>query len=175
MQFGIRLSELRKKNKFSQYQLAEKLSVSEQTVRRWENGKSVPDSNQLEDICSILGVPLNYFAVNTLRSEENLAVDGGQTYNKTDTMIYIIKNNKVAYKRKVAIVIISCIIAVLISLIICLCVISNVNSLPEATIYYEQSFSVDITLLVVIVLLSLVILGCAVAIIYVIKSKNHKK
>lgn len=174
MQFGIRLSELRKKNKFSQYQLAEKLSVSEQTVRRWENGKSVPDSNQLENMCDIFGVPLNYFTDNTLQSGKDLTVNGEQIYHKSETMIGII-NNKVAFKRKALIVIMLSIIAVLISFILCLGFISNVYLLPETTIYYAQSYSVNIILLIIIFLLALVTIGCVVAIICIIKNKSHKK
>ena len=38
-----KISEERKKNGWSQEELAEKLSVSRQSVSKWESGQSVPD------------------------------------------------------------------------------------------------------------------------------------
>ena len=43
MNLGNKISEIRKKNKMSQEEFAEILSVSRQTVSSWENSKSYPD------------------------------------------------------------------------------------------------------------------------------------
>jgi len=40
---GMNIRILRKKNKMSQEQLAEKVNVSRQTVAKWENGEALPD------------------------------------------------------------------------------------------------------------------------------------
>ena len=42
-----KISEERKKNGWSQEELAEKLSVSRQSVSKWESGQSVPDLNRI--------------------------------------------------------------------------------------------------------------------------------
>ena len=48
-----KISEERKKNGWSQEELAEKLSVSRQSVSKWESGQSVPDLNRILEIGEI--------------------------------------------------------------------------------------------------------------------------
>lgn len=50
---------LRKKNKLSQEQLAEKVDVSRQTVAKWENGESVPDIYKCKTLSDIFQVTLD--------------------------------------------------------------------------------------------------------------------
>ena len=59
--FGTKLIELREFNKDTQEKLAEKLSISVQTLRRWEHDKNPPDINQLKLICEIYKVNPDYF------------------------------------------------------------------------------------------------------------------
>lgn len=40
---GRFISDQRKKKKLTQEQLAEKLHISNRTISRWENGKTMPD------------------------------------------------------------------------------------------------------------------------------------
>lgn len=47
---GTVIKELRKKNKMTQLQLAEKLGVSDKTVSKWETAKGYPDITLLEPI-----------------------------------------------------------------------------------------------------------------------------
>ena len=51
-----KISEERKKNGWSQEELAEKLSVSRQSVSKWESGQSVPDLNRILEMARIFGV-----------------------------------------------------------------------------------------------------------------------
>ena len=46
MSFADRLRELRTNNRYSQEQLAEKLSVSRQAISKWETGESLPDDDK---------------------------------------------------------------------------------------------------------------------------------
>ena len=48
-----KLYELRKEKKLSQEELAEKLNVARQTISKWENGTTVPDTNNLIEISKI--------------------------------------------------------------------------------------------------------------------------
>lgn len=48
------IKQYRKKKKWSQQKLAEKLSVSQQTVAKWENKKSYPRSELLPRIAACL-------------------------------------------------------------------------------------------------------------------------
>ena len=59
MNFGEKLYDLRRKQGFSQEQLAEKLNVTRQTVSKWELGQSTPDANKLIEISKVLEVNIN--------------------------------------------------------------------------------------------------------------------
>ncbi|MBO5884322.1 MAG: helix-turn-helix transcriptional regulator [Clostridia bacterium] len=56
---GQFITNERKQKNLTQSKLAEKLFVSEKTVSKWENGKSIPDTSLLPQLCEILGVGLN--------------------------------------------------------------------------------------------------------------------
>lgn len=58
--FGNTLSKLRKKNGFTQLQLAEKLNVSDKTVSKWENGGGYPEITILPLLSEIFGVSIDY-------------------------------------------------------------------------------------------------------------------
>ncbi|MBQ8468128.1 MAG: helix-turn-helix domain-containing protein [Clostridia bacterium] len=49
----------RKAKNLTQSKLAEKIFVSEKTISKWENGKSLPDTASLPKLCEIFGVSLN--------------------------------------------------------------------------------------------------------------------
>ena len=70
MTFGEKLLELRKKNNFSQEELAEKLGVSRQAVSRWESGETMPDSPNLLQISKIFSVSADYLLRDEI--EQNL-------------------------------------------------------------------------------------------------------
>ena len=56
MIFADKLIELRKKNGWSQEELAEKLEVSRQTVSKWEGAQSVPDLGRMLKLSELFGV-----------------------------------------------------------------------------------------------------------------------
>ena len=51
-----KIIELRKKNGWSQEELAEKLDVSRQAVSKWESAQSVPDMNRILMLSQVFGV-----------------------------------------------------------------------------------------------------------------------
>ena len=59
MDFGKKLSELRKQNGISQEKLAEMVGVSRQAVTKWESGKSNPDTENLIRLAEIFGISLD--------------------------------------------------------------------------------------------------------------------
>lgn len=61
MNFGEKLSKLRGEKKYSQEELAEKINVSRQTIRRWEYEESLPDVYQLKILCALFEVPPEFF------------------------------------------------------------------------------------------------------------------
>ncbi len=58
---GRFIANLRKEQKLTQAQLAERLGVTDKSVSRWENGKCLPDVSLYKDLCNILGITLNEF------------------------------------------------------------------------------------------------------------------
>lgn len=57
---GSKIADMRKKTGMTQIEFAEKLSVTRQTVSRWEAGSVMPDIDKIADIASILGVSCDY-------------------------------------------------------------------------------------------------------------------
>lgn len=62
--FSVRLRELRKKNKMTQRQLAEKLFVDCSSVTKWETGKAFPDFSNQKKLANIFNVSLDYLLGN---------------------------------------------------------------------------------------------------------------
>ena len=69
-----KISKERKKNGWNQEELAEKLSVSRQSVSKWESGQSVPDLNRILELARIFGVTTDYLLKDEIEEAEN--VDG---------------------------------------------------------------------------------------------------
>ena len=59
IKIGKFIAECRKKNKLTQMQLAEKLNITDRAVSKWENGKAMPDSSIMLELCNILKISVN--------------------------------------------------------------------------------------------------------------------
>ncbi len=71
---GKFIAECRKKNNLTQMQLAEKLNITDRAISKWENGKAMPDSSIMLDLCNELKI-----SVNELLSGEVIKME---TYNQ---------------------------------------------------------------------------------------------
>ena len=71
---GKFIAECRKKENLTQMQLAEKLGITDRAISKWENGKSMPDSSIMLELCDILKI-----SVNDLLCGEVITMDN---YNK---------------------------------------------------------------------------------------------
>lgn len=56
---GKFIAECRKKKNLTQLQLAEKLNITDRAVSKWENGRSLPDSSIMLELCSLLDITVN--------------------------------------------------------------------------------------------------------------------
>lgn len=56
---GANIKELRKANKLTQFELAEKLNYSNKAISRWESGEVIPDVLTLNRLCEIFNIPLS--------------------------------------------------------------------------------------------------------------------
>ena len=59
VKIGKFIAEKRKENNLTQMQLAEKLSVTDRAVSKWETGKSLPDSSIMLELCEVLKISVN--------------------------------------------------------------------------------------------------------------------
>ena len=59
IKIGKFIAECRKKNNLTQMQLAEKLNITDRAVSKWENGKGMPDSSIMLDLCNELKISVN--------------------------------------------------------------------------------------------------------------------
>ena len=57
---GKKLLYLRKKNKLTQAELAEKLNYSDKAISKWEKGESLPPVEVFYNISKFYGVSLDY-------------------------------------------------------------------------------------------------------------------
>ena len=59
IKIGKFIAECRKKNKLTQMQLAEKLNITDRAISKWENGRSLPDSSIMLELCNELKISVN--------------------------------------------------------------------------------------------------------------------
>ncbi|MCQ2741330.1 MAG: helix-turn-helix domain-containing protein [Alphaproteobacteria bacterium] len=56
MEIGEKIRKLRTERQLTQAELAEKIFVSVDLVSKWENGRRIPDSEQISEIAELFGV-----------------------------------------------------------------------------------------------------------------------
>ena len=71
-----KIMELRKKNGWSQEELAAQLHVSRQSVSKWEGAQSVPDLNKVIAMADLFGVSTDYLLKDELGQEAILPIGG---------------------------------------------------------------------------------------------------
>ena len=93
IKIGKFIAECRKKNNLTQMKLAEKLNITDRAISKWENGKAMPDSSIMLDLCNELNI-----SVNDLLSGEMIGKD---VYNeKIEQNLYdMIKQKEMSDKR----------------------------------------------------------------------------
>lgn len=69
MVIGEKITELRKKYNYTQESLAEKISVTRQTLSNWESNITSPDLNQASLLCKELKININDLVDNNLEIE----------------------------------------------------------------------------------------------------------
>jgi len=67
---------LRKKNGWTQEELAEKINVSRQSVSKWEGAQSVPDLAKILQLAEVFGVSTDYLLKDSLEEEEYVEPTG---------------------------------------------------------------------------------------------------
>ena len=72
IKIGKFIAECRKKNDLTQMQLAEKLNITDRAISKWENGKAMPDSSIMLDLCNELKISVNELLSGEMNNMENI-------------------------------------------------------------------------------------------------------
>ena len=70
-----KITALRKKAGWSQEELAEQLSVTRQSVSKWEGAQSVPDMDKVVQMSRLFGVTTDFLLKDELSEEDKLTVN----------------------------------------------------------------------------------------------------
>ena len=77
LKVGKFIAECRKQKNLTQWQLAEKLAITDKAISKWERGIAMPDSAIMLDLCDILGI-----SVNELLSGEKVNMENNNQKNE---------------------------------------------------------------------------------------------
>ena len=105
LKIGKFIAECRKKANLTQMQLAEKLSITDKAVSKWERGVAMPDTSIMLELCDILGI-----SVNELLSGEKISMENNNQKNEQllfDMAKELEQKNKTVWKSMWVIMIIS--------------------------------------------------------------------
>ena len=70
MSLGTNIQYLRKLNKLTQEQFAEKMTITRQTVSRWEADEVTPELNKLVELCSLFSCKLDALVREDMSSKD---------------------------------------------------------------------------------------------------------
>ena len=105
LKIGKFIAECRKQKGLTQIQLAEKLSITDKAVSKWERGVAMPDTSIMLELCDILSI-----SVNELLSGEKIDMENNSQKNEQlllDMANELEKKNKTVWKSMWVIMIIS--------------------------------------------------------------------
>lgn len=110
MTFAEKLLQLRKREGYSQEELANKLDVSRQAISRWEMGTAVPDSSNLLQISKLFSVSTDYLLNDEYASDDDLP----KVKEKNKNLRY--EKDAKQYKKNVKIELVYCMVQAVIFL-----------------------------------------------------------
>lgn len=113
IKIGKFIAERRKLKNLTQAQLAEKLNITDRAVSKWENGRSLPDSSIMLELCETLEI-----TVNDLLCGEVVVME---KYNKEleNNLLEIVKEKERADRRLLRIETVMGIVSIALMLALC--------------------------------------------------------
>lgn len=75
MIFADKLIDLRKKNGWSQEELAEQMNVTRQSVSKWEGAQSVPDLEKIIKLSNLFGVSTDYLLKDEIEMQQEVKTE----------------------------------------------------------------------------------------------------
>ena len=157
-----KIIRLRKKNGWSQEELADKMNVSRQAVSKWESAQSIPDLEKILQLGTLFGVTTDYLLKDDIEDEEftNESSDTAvKKINIEEANIYIEQRKKASWR--IALATFLCILSP-----ITLIVLSILSEQPNAVLTETTASVIGLTVLFALVL-------CAVPIFIYCGFKNQ--
>ena len=77
LKIGKFIADCRKEKGLTQWQLAEKLGITDKAISKWERGIAMPDTSIMLELCDILGI-----SVNELLNGEKLNMENNNQKNE---------------------------------------------------------------------------------------------
>ena len=81
-----KIIDLRKKNGWSQEELAERLAVSRQSISKWESAQSIPDKGKVIRLSELFSVSTDYLLKDDMGAPEALAVSDSDSIARPVSM-----------------------------------------------------------------------------------------
>ena len=148
-----KIIDLRKKNGWSQEELAEKLGVSRQAVSKWESAQSVPDMGRVVQMSELFGVSTDYLLKDSLEktepSEEITADSLTRTVGMEEANTFLCAMETSA--RHIALGVLLCILSP-----ICLILVCGAQEFRMIALSEAQAAGIGVAVVLLMV-------GCAVA------------
>ena len=144
-----KIIRLRKKNGWSQEELADKMNVSRQAVSKWESAQTIPDLEKILQLGTLFGVTTDYLLKDEIEDEE---LTNDTTSDTTVKRISIEEANEYIEQRKksswrLALATFLCILSP-----ITIMVLSILSELPNSIITETMAGAVGLTVLFAFVL-----------------------
>jgi len=144
-----KIIRLRKKNGWSQEDLADKMNVSRQAVSKWEGAQTIPDLEKILQLSILFGVTTDYLLKDEIEDEEFTDDPSSDTTVKRITIeeanAYIVQRKKAAWR--IALATFLCILSP-----VTLIVLSILSELPNAIVTETTAGAVGLTVLFAFIL-----------------------
>lgn len=154
MIFADKLIMLRKKNGWSQEELAEKLNVTRQSVSKWEGAQSIPDLDKMLGLSNIFGVTLDYLIKDEIEETECLEEEPNTTTARKVSMeeANAFLNVKKETSTSIALATFLCVISP-----ICLIILGVLTESPKYNISDGLALGIGMITMIVLIVIAVVI------------------
>lgn len=150
-----KIMELRKKNGWSQEELAFQMDVSRQSVSKWESGASIPDLERILKLSQLFGVSTDYLLKEELDDlpAASPEISDGETGRRRITMVTAneFMENKIKESKKKAAAVSACILSPVV-----LIYLGALSQFKENVISEGRAGGIGVVVLILIVGLSTV-------------------
>ena len=144
-----KIIRLRKKNGWSQEDLADKMNVSRQAVSKWEGAQTIPDLEKILQLSILFGVSTDYLLKDEIEDEELTNDSSSDTTIKRISLVeanaYLEQRKKASWR--IALATFLCILSP-----ITLIVLTMLSELPNAIVTEATAGAVGLTVLFAFIL-----------------------